>query len=104
MGEYLDFAADAMCTWLSRDGGATWEDVAPHAVRQGPFRRAVSAFPYERFLPVFVDFPAEFCRLLWSAPALRTKHTLPTTCRTTQSFLSKGQNPYYMLLHILCNC
>ena len=32
-GEYLDFAADAMCTWLSRDGGATWEDIAPHAVR-----------------------------------------------------------------------
>ncbi len=32
-GEFLDFAADAMCTWLSRDGGATWEDVAPHAVR-----------------------------------------------------------------------
>jgi hypothetical protein len=31
-GEYLDFAADAMCTWLSRDGGATWEDVADHAV------------------------------------------------------------------------
>ncbi|BDA42979.1 Vacuolar protein sorting/targeting protein 10 [Coccomyxa sp. Obi] len=30
-GEFLDFAADAMCTWLSRDGGATWEDVAPHA-------------------------------------------------------------------------
>ena len=32
-GEFLDFAADAMCTWLSRDGGATWEDVAPNAVR-----------------------------------------------------------------------
>ena len=32
-GEYLEFAADAMCTWLSRDGGATWEDVAPNAVR-----------------------------------------------------------------------
>lgn len=32
-GEYLDFAADAMCTWLSRDGGASWEDVADHAVR-----------------------------------------------------------------------
>ena len=31
-GEYLEFAADAMCTWLSRDGGATWEDVAPNAV------------------------------------------------------------------------
>lgn len=31
-GEFLDFAADAMCTWLSRDGGATWEDVAPNAV------------------------------------------------------------------------
>ena len=32
-GEFLEFAADAMCTWLSRDGGATWEDVAPNAVR-----------------------------------------------------------------------
>ena len=31
-GEYLEFAADTMCTWLSRDGGATWEDVAPNAV------------------------------------------------------------------------
>ena len=31
-GEFLEFAADAMCTWLSRDGGATWEDVAPNAV------------------------------------------------------------------------
>ncbi|CAL5221253.1 g3408 [Coccomyxa viridis] len=30
-GEFLEFAADAMCTWLSRDGGATWEDVAPNA-------------------------------------------------------------------------
>ena len=30
-GEYLEQAADAMCTWLSRDGGATWEDVAPYA-------------------------------------------------------------------------
>jgi hypothetical protein len=35
-GEYLEFAADAMCTWLSRDGGATWEDVAPNAVRSDP--------------------------------------------------------------------
>jgi hypothetical protein len=35
-GEFLDFAADAMCTWLSRDGGATWEDVAPNAVRPLP--------------------------------------------------------------------
>ncbi|KAK9845742.1 hypothetical protein WJX81_001203 [Elliptochloris bilobata] len=30
-GEYLEQAADAMCTWLSRDGGATWQDVAPYA-------------------------------------------------------------------------
>ena len=24
-GEYLDTAADATCTWLSRDGGLTWK-------------------------------------------------------------------------------
>lgn len=24
VGEYLDFAADATCTFLSRDGGETW--------------------------------------------------------------------------------
>ena len=27
-GEFLDQAADTLCTWLSRDGGLTWEDVA----------------------------------------------------------------------------
>ena len=26
-GDYLDFAADVTCTWLSHDGGATWRDV-----------------------------------------------------------------------------
>ena len=26
-GDYLDFAADITCTWLSHDGGATWQDV-----------------------------------------------------------------------------
>ena len=26
-GDYLDFAADTTCTWLSHDGGATWQDV-----------------------------------------------------------------------------
>ncbi len=31
MVQYLDRAADAMCTWLSRDGGASWEDVMPGA-------------------------------------------------------------------------
>ena len=31
-GEYLDPAADATCTWLSRDGGYSWEDVADHSV------------------------------------------------------------------------
>ena len=30
-GEYLEQAANAMCTWLSRDGGATWQDVMPYA-------------------------------------------------------------------------
>lgn len=25
VGEYLDPAADASCTWLSRDGGLSWE-------------------------------------------------------------------------------
>ncbi|KAK9828958.1 hypothetical protein WJX72_003046 [[Myrmecia] bisecta] len=30
-GTYLDFAADAACTFLSRDGGRSWEDVADHA-------------------------------------------------------------------------
>ena len=30
-GEYLDPAADSTCTWLSRDGGFSWEDVADYA-------------------------------------------------------------------------
>ena len=30
-GEYLDTAADSTCTWLSRDGGFSWEDVADYA-------------------------------------------------------------------------
>ena len=30
-GEFLDPAADATCTWLSRDGGFSWEDVADYA-------------------------------------------------------------------------
>jgi len=30
-GRHLDRAADALCTWMSRDGGATWADVAPRA-------------------------------------------------------------------------
>ena len=30
-GAHLDTAADALCTWLSTDGGATWRDVAPGA-------------------------------------------------------------------------
>ena len=25
VGEFLDSGADASCTWLSRDGGLTWE-------------------------------------------------------------------------------
>ena len=30
-GEFLDPAADSTCTWLSRDGGFSWEDVADYA-------------------------------------------------------------------------
>lgn len=30
-GEHLDEARDAQCTWLSRNGGETWEDVAQGA-------------------------------------------------------------------------
>ncbi len=30
-GEHLDGARDAQCTWLSRNGGETWEDVAQGA-------------------------------------------------------------------------
>ena len=30
-GEFLDPSADSTCTWLSRDGGANWEDVADYA-------------------------------------------------------------------------
>ena len=30
-GEYLDLASDAVCTWMSTDGGLTWTDVADHA-------------------------------------------------------------------------
>ena len=26
-GDYLDYSHDAVCTYLSRDGGITWEDV-----------------------------------------------------------------------------
>lgn len=28
LGPHLDFSPDADCTWLSRDGGFTWEDIA----------------------------------------------------------------------------
>lgn len=28
-GEYLDEAADTTCTWISPDGGVTWNDVLP---------------------------------------------------------------------------
>jgi hypothetical protein len=30
-GEYLDEAADTTCTWVSPDGGITWNDVLPSA-------------------------------------------------------------------------
>ena len=30
-GEFLDSSADNTCTWLSRDGGLNWEDVADYA-------------------------------------------------------------------------
>ena len=30
-GEFLDASADTTCTWLSRDGGTSWEDVANYA-------------------------------------------------------------------------
>lgn len=30
-GEYLDASTDTTCTWMSRDGGANWEDVADYA-------------------------------------------------------------------------
>jgi hypothetical protein len=30
-GEYLDEAADTTCTWISPDGGVTWNDVLPSA-------------------------------------------------------------------------
>ena len=30
-GPHLDSAADSLCTWLSRDGGRSWTDVAPRA-------------------------------------------------------------------------
>jgi len=29
VGAHLDFRSEADCTWLSRDGGLTWSDVAP---------------------------------------------------------------------------
>ena len=29
VGAHLDFTPDADCTWLSRDGGITWEDIYP---------------------------------------------------------------------------
>lgn len=29
VGAHLDFTPDADCTWLSRDGGLTWEDIYP---------------------------------------------------------------------------
>ena len=30
-GAYLDVNADQLCTWLSRDGGISWEDVREDA-------------------------------------------------------------------------
>ena len=30
-GAYLDVNADEVCTWLSRDGGLSWEDVREDA-------------------------------------------------------------------------
>lgn len=31
VGEYLSFASDYTCTFLSRDGGATWQDIDTRA-------------------------------------------------------------------------
>ena len=30
-GEFLDISADTTCTWLSKDGGTSWQDVADYA-------------------------------------------------------------------------
>lgn len=35
VGAHLEFGAEATCTFLSRDGGLSWEDVADHAGERG---------------------------------------------------------------------
>ena len=32
VGEYLSFAKDYTCTFLSRDGGESWQDIDPRAM------------------------------------------------------------------------
>lgn len=72
-GEYLEFAADAMCTWLSRDGGATWEDVAPNAVRSDPL------CPHVRRPYVNSPRSAHFRQALFQVHSWRTAPT--TICK-----------------------
>lgn len=31
VGEFLDVSAGSACTWISSDGGLTWQDIAPRA-------------------------------------------------------------------------
>lgn len=48
-GEFLDVAADNVCTWMSSDAGLTWRDVAPKSasLRVRRPRCAALQLPYD---------------------------------------------------------
>lgn len=69
-GEFLDAAADSTCTWLSRDGGFSWEDVADYAAiyefgDHGSIlltaRYQVSCSSLKVSMPLWWPLPASVC-------------------------------------------
>jgi len=80
-GAFLEQAADDMCTWLSRDGGLSWEDVAPYAsiYECAPSRRAAHPVAGSCLLRGGADVPARTVTC-WGAWVLIAGSALLCTC------------------------
>jgi hypothetical protein len=80
VGAHLDFSPDADCTYLSRDGGLTWEDVAD----QTSERAAVLALRRGRRRPVCARFllrsPRSSFPPLSAPPLLHAPVPTPHSC------------------------